>query len=401
MVWYDFAILGLLVYTMWSGAQRGFVTQLAWIFALVLCFKFSDELAPVIEPQINVEQPLRHWIAMLILYLAFSLGSFMLARILTSWLEKTKLKDFDRHLGGLLGLVKGGIIAMVITFFAVTLSESLQATVMKSYTGPAVCKILDGVEPITPHYFKEYFQEYLDRYREGLGDVHDGHLGESGSLDEIFGSDDGSAVPRPPADDGGFVRDIFDGLVNSSNKPADSLSANDSGSSRESSFRDLLGAIPGQLTSATQQQLQDRWQQSSPAERQNLLDQMGNSFGNQVPDVLRNFIGRTGQGGASSNSGTVDAGQMLNTLNAIGDIYQDRDYIVNQALSRLDGVPLEIQKAVIDDWYADWSFQRVDPDPATARNTGLDERILSQLQIQGGWDKLSLDLKRRLANARQ
>ena len=197
------------------------------------------------------------------------------------------------------------------------------------------------------------------------------------------------------------MRDIFDGLVNSSNKPDDSLSANDSGSSRESSFRDLLGAIPGQLTSATQQQLQDRWQQSSPAERQNLLDQMGNSFGNQVPDVLRNFIGRTGQGGASSNSGTVDAGQMLNTLNAIGDIYQDRDYIVNQALSRLDGVPLEIQKAVIDDWYADWSFQRVDPDPATARNTGLDERILSQLQIQGGWDKLSLDLKRRLANARQ
>lgn len=400
MVWYDFAILALLVYTMWSGAQRGFVTQLAWIAALVLCFKFADKLAPSIEGQINVEQPLRHWIAMLILYLAFSLGSFMVARILNSWMEKAKFKDFDRHLGGLLGLVKGGVIAMVITFFAVTLSESLQATVMTSYSGRAACYVLDHVEPITP----EHFRDYLQKYRDGLGDhVHEGHLGESGSLDEIFGigSDDDSMVPKPPNSNGGFVRDIFDGFVNSSNKPDGSLPATGSESSVGNSFRDLLGAIPGQLSSTAQQQLQDRWQQSSAEERRNLLDQMDNSFGNQVPEVLRNFMARTGQGGASSNSGAVDTAQMLNTLNAIGDIYNDRDYIVNQALSRLDGVPLEVQKAVIDDWYADWSFQRVDPDPATARNTGLDERILSQLKIQGGWEKLSLDLKRRLANARQ
>lgn len=398
MVWYDFAILALLVYTMWSGAQRGFVTQLAWIAAIVLCFKFADKLAPSIEGQINVEQPLRHWIAMLILYLAFSLGSFMLARILNSWMEKAKLKDFDRHLGGLLGLVKGGVIAMVITFFAVTLSKSLQATVMTSHSGKAACYVLDHIEPITPSHFKEY----LETYRAGLGDhVHDGHLGLSGSGDDIFGLDDDSSVPKPPGGSGGMVRDIFNGVINSSNKPDGSLSPDGGSAGTGNSFRDLISAIPGQISNSARTQLESKWQQSSPEERRNLLDQMDDSFGNQVPDVLRNFLAGTGQGGANTNSGAGDARQLLGTLNAIGDIYGDRDYIVNQALSRLDGVPLEVQKEVIDDWYADWSFQRVDPDPTTARNTGLDDRILSQLNKKGIWNELSLDLRRRLANSRQ
>lgn len=398
MVWYDFAILALLVYTMWSGAQRGFVTQLAWIAAIVLCFKFANQLAPAIEGQINVEQPLRHWIAMLVLYLAFSLGSFMVARILNSWMERAKLKDFDRHLGGLLGLVKGGMIAMVITFFAVTLSESLQATVMKSYSGQAACYVLDHVEPITP----DHFRDYLQKYRDGLGDhVHEGHLGESGSLSDIFGSDNDSAVPRPPGNTGGGFGDIFDGLVNSSNKPDGSSSPDGGSAGVGGSFRDLISAIPGQISNSAQNRLQDQWQKSSPEKRRNLLDQMNNSFGNQVPEVLRNFLAGTGQGGANSDSTPRDTAQMVSTLNAIGDIYGDRDYIVNQALSRLDGVPLEVQKDVIDDWYADWSFQGVDPDPATARNTGLDERILSQLNKRGIWNQLSLGLRRRLTDSRQ
>lgn len=403
MVWYDFAILALLIYTMWSGAQRGFVTQLAWIAALVLCFKFSDKLAPAIEPQINVDQPLRHWIAMLVLYLAFSLGSFMVARILHSWLEKAKFKDFDRHLGGLLGLVKGGVIAMVITFFAVTLSESLQATVMKSYSGRAACRVLDTVELITPDHFKEHFEEYLQKYRDGLGDhVHDSHLGESGSLSEIFGSDDDPSVPKPPSKDGDF-RDIFDGLVNSGTQP-DAPSPNSgttSGTTSGGSFRDLLDALPGQISSSAQSQLQQRWQQSTADERRNLLDQVNRSFGSQVPDVLRNFVAGAGQGGAISNSKPGNPTQLLNTLNAIGDIYEDRDYIVNQALTRLDGVPLEVQTAVINDWYADWSAQPIDPDPATASDTPLDDRILRQLNKRGIWNQLSLDLRRRLANSRQ
>ena len=194
MVWYDIVVLAILAYCAWQGAQRGLVTQLAWIAALILCFKFADQLAPAIEPQINVEQPLRHWIAMFILYLGFSIGAFMLARIMNSWLEQAKFKDFDRHLGGVFGLVKGGIIVMVITFFAVTLSESLKATVLQSGTGRVACRVLDGIQPLTPQYFPEYWHEYLDRYQKELEPLHneDIELGDgTSSLPDFMRGDEG------------------------------------------------------------------------------------------------------------------------------------------------------------------------------------------------------------------
>lgn len=404
MVWYDFAILALLVYTMWSGAQRGFVTQLAWIAALVLCFKFADKLAPMIEPQISVEQPLKHWIAMLILYLAFSLGCFMVARILNSWMEKAKFKDFDRHLGGLLGLLKGGVLAMVITFFAVTLSESLQATVMQSYTGPAACWVLDTIEPITPDHFKEYLEQYHDSLG---GDAHESHLGAPTSLDEILGLDDDPSVPTPPGSGSG-ISDFFNEMTGSGT--GSQFSPNNETTS-DTSFSDLLSKLPQRYSTSITNQLQERWQQSSASERRNLLDQLDSPFNTQVPAMLKDFLAgkgtETGQGSGSENSNPptprVSATQLLNTLNAIGDIYGDRDYIVNEALTRLDGVPLEVQKAVIDDWYADWSFQRTDPDPTTARNTALDDRILSQLNKRDKdiWNQLSLELRQRLATPRR
>lgn len=394
MVWYDFAIAALLVYTMWSGAQRGFITQLAWIAALVLCFKFADKLAPTIEPQINVEQPLKHWIAMLILYLAFSLGSFMVARILNSWMEKAKFKDFDRHLGGLLGLLKGGVIAMVITFFAVTLSESLQATVMKSYSGRAACYVLDHVEPITP----DHFQEYLQKYREGLGEsVHEGHIGNPATIDDLLGLGDSavtdSGVPMPQ-DNGFGLQDIYDGLTNSG---SGGQPASGSGADGYESISDLLRRIPV----SARDQLQQRWMQSTPEERRSLLEQVNGSLDNRIPGAISDFLAGSSTGQGRTTQPQVDTTDMLNKLKALGDLYRDRDYIVNQALSHFEGVPVEVQQAVIDDWYADWTRQRIDPDPATSQDTTLDVRILSQVNKRELWGQLSQDLRRRLNRAQR
>ena len=57
MVWYDIVVLVILAVMAWRGAQRGLVTQLAWIAAVVLSFKFSDSLAPTITPHIGIGEP--------------------------------------------------------------------------------------------------------------------------------------------------------------------------------------------------------------------------------------------------------------------------------------------------------------------------------------------------------
>jgi len=400
MVWYDAVILALLVYTAWSGAQRGLVTQLAWIAALILCFKFADKLAPIIEPQINVEQPLKHWIAMFVLYIGFSLGSFMVARIMNSWMEKAKFKDFDRHLGGLLGLVKGVVIALVATFFAVTLSGSLKETVLQSHTGEVACWILDNVEPLTP----DYFHEYLAQYRKELAPIHDDHLGEPSSLHDILdrtrnfspSSGNGETVGQG---DGFQIPDFFDGLGGGSG----TTRAEDAGFDdfqNAPTFDQMLRTLPANIRENVGDELHTRWNSSSPEEKRNLVDNLTRSFDRKLPSIITDFMARSSAPTTPQGSRAVDP-SFAAKLDQIGTIYKDRESIVRRTMEHLTGVPPKVREAVIDDWYADLTMQPSDPDKTTGVETRLDERILNQLDKAGVWQQLSFELKQRLNQSRR
>ena len=108
-MWFDLLIVGILIYAVWKGASKGVVWQLAAIAALVLCFAFAESLSLQLAPLINVKPPLNRWIAMLVIYIAFSFISFTLARSLKTAIDSLKFNEFDRHLGAVLGLLKGDI----------------------------------------------------------------------------------------------------------------------------------------------------------------------------------------------------------------------------------------------------------------------------------------------------
>ena len=358
MVWYDFVILAILAYTAWQGAQRGLVTQLAWIAAIILCFKFADKLAPAIEGQIDVEQPLRHWIAMFILYLGFSLGSFLAARVMNSWLEKAEFKDFDRHLGGILGFVKGVAISMVITFFALTLSDTLKEVVLSSNSGRAACYILDTVKPITP----EYFHEYLVKYEAELQGIQHEELGTEGSIADFFkGTSDGQGgeIQFPTVDDG-----------------RSGSQAPDSSIVQGPDFHTLWHKVPQNIRDEYGAQLQQRWSQSTPEERQAVVDRLGHSLGYDTPEILSNFL--AGPRPQTDPRLAAEQSRQDQILQRIGEIYQNREMIVQRTKEHFVGLPLEVQRGVLEDWYADLSMQS-DPDPSTTVDTRLDERILRQL----------------------
>ncbi len=399
MIWYDGVILALLVYTAWSGAQKGLVTQLAWIAALILCFKFADKLAPAIEPQINVEQPLRHWIAMFVLYIGFSLGSFMVARIMNSWMEKAKFKDFDKHLGGILGLFKGVVIALVATFFAVTLSETLKATVLKSHTGEAACWILDNVEPLTP----DHFHEYLAKYRQELAPIHEGDLGDPTSFPDLLGGDRfGSGVAGDEGQGDGFrIPDLFNGLGGSSDQPETTRSngIDSFGAANTPTFDQMLQKLPTNIRDSVSRQLQDRWKTASPEQKQGLVSDLATSFDIQIPRVLNDFLTTPSTPIQRQGSGSGTMGFQAQ-LYAIGDEYPDRDMVVRRTMELLAGVPERVQDAVVADWYADVKNQLADPDTTTDSSTVLDQRILNQVDKAGVWPRLSFGVQQRLNKLR-
>ncbi len=399
MVWYDFVILAILIYTAWSGASRGLISQLAWIVAIVLCFKFADQLSPTIEPMIGVEPPLKHWIAMFILYIGFSLASFAAARMLHGWVAAAKLKDFDRHLGGLFGLVKGVVIALVVTFFGVTLAESLRETILVSKTGYAACLILDSIKPWTPDDAHPLLKESLAKYREGLRPIEE-HLGHEVTLPDIFGGAAGSVpAEKPvvsdtqsePAEPGFNLQDLLGGAFGGSREPAPRTGTGSSGSEVSPSLQEIVRMVPPALQNEVGRQLQEQWNNSTPEQKRLLARKLDESFPDEVRGIVGGFLD------AASEQGSANGGMDVSLLSRIGDAYGNRQAIIERTQSHLAGVPAAVQKAVLEDWYADVTMQAVDPDPGTHRDTRMDDRILRQLnRAKVSLNQLSFDLRQRL-----
>jgi len=162
-MWYDLLTLGILMYAMFRGAMKGIVWQLATIAALLMCFFFSGSLSHVVAPFIRVEEPLNKWIAMLVLYLGFSFVSFGVARVMHDAIENMRIEALDRHLGAVLGLVKGAMFSLFLTFFLVTLSHSARESIIASESGYIAAVAIDRLDPVIPGDLHALLEPYLRR----------------------------------------------------------------------------------------------------------------------------------------------------------------------------------------------------------------------------------------------
>jgi len=162
-MWYDLLTLVILMYAMFRGAMKGVVWQLATIAALLMCFFFSGSLSAVVAPFIRVEPPLNQWIAMLILYLGFSFVSFGVARVAHEMIEAMRIEALDRHLGAILGLVKGGMFSLFLTFFLVTLSHAARESIINSESGYVAAVVIDRLDPVIPGDLHALLEPYIRR----------------------------------------------------------------------------------------------------------------------------------------------------------------------------------------------------------------------------------------------
>jgi membrane protein required for colicin V production len=159
---YDIFMLIVLVGAMLFGVWKGMAWQAASLGSLlvsaVVAVQFSDALAPFF----SAEKPWNRYLAMLVLYLATSLLIWLAFRFVSKVIDRVKLKEFDRQLGALFGLAKGVLLCVVITFFAVTLSETARQTVLKSYSGYAIAQLTRHAGPVLPEDVRAVIGKYID-----------------------------------------------------------------------------------------------------------------------------------------------------------------------------------------------------------------------------------------------
>jgi membrane protein required for colicin V production len=423
LTWFDFLVIGVLIFTTFRGLQRGFVWQLAWIAALVLCFGFAESFSIKLAPKIQefapqAKPPLDRWIAMLVLYLGFSFLSFGVARVLHGWIEKAKFKEYDRHLGGLFGLVKGVLICLVGTFFIITLSETARETVLASKSGRAAAIVMDKLEPVLPKELASILEPYMQKLDPGHvpdGDLDAGQLDPFGDAadDFLFGNNNqnandlGNQVEEAAQSGGGALGGLWDKISGTGNTdPNNGTVAGGGGAANgPATLDDFIRALPMSMSRELKQSAADVYQNATPEQREQLVNQVQSSLPSEVGNVLGRFNQlRDKWNNFNQPAETPQVGANRdNVLTQISEIFSDsegsRVAFREKVNQRLTGVPGSVAGAVLADWQADLVANGDDPDPTTNYKTNFDVRLYNQLRAAGvPMERLSQTLQQRMQN---
>lgn len=402
-MWYDAIILALLLFCTIRGASKGFAWQIATIGALVLCFVFAESGSLAIAPLITLDPPLNRWVAMFVLYIGASFVSFAAARTIRTTLEKWQFVEYDKHLGAIFGFVKGGAFALVITFFAVTLSESMRAQVLGSYSGYSAGQVLSAIHPVLPNEFRGIVDPYLERlgqtvvHRDEFGEHpdQDGREGDFGTLPPP--SVNPSSPTKFPPEQG--IGDVdfgpaptgFDELPQWSGRSPQPLS---SAPSTMSDFERVVNDIPADLRQAAMNAIKN----TKPEDREELLA----TFRSAIPGLIKAVSMEWANGKPATANQVSERDATLREIAAIYTTSLDgQRNIVRQADEQLRGVPDDVAEVVVHDWYADLlRLTAEDPDPQTDLSTRLDVRIKRQLAAFGITpNEWNADLRSRLGTS--
>jgi membrane protein required for colicin V production len=167
---YDVVMLVVLGLTAVFGAWKGMAWQVASLASLIVsaivALQFSGPLAPFLS-----DQEWAPFAAMLILYLVTSLAIWLAFRLVAGAIDRLKLKEFDHQVGALFGLAKGVLLCLVITFFAVTLSEQTRQTVAKTWSGRAARVLIEQGSPLIPNEARAVVGKYLEEFDQKLKDT--------------------------------------------------------------------------------------------------------------------------------------------------------------------------------------------------------------------------------------
>ncbi|MEJ7594638.1 MAG: CvpA family protein, partial [Planctomycetaceae bacterium] len=355
----DIVVLVILLYCAVKGAARGLLSQLSWVIALLLCFKFSGTLAPAIEPMISVDPPLKQWLAMLAVYVGLCGVSFVVAGMLSNGMAKAKIIDFDKHLGGLLGFVKGVVVCMTGLFFAITMSPPMRDIVSQTYSGYAAAIILHNSRyliPLLPANAVPTVRNVIDDFNRSLQPGTDDLSGATPSEAGSFGVEPSATGSSPSSGNGFELSGLFpDGLRGE--KPTGGTGSGDtSPDGGEPSLEDLLSQVPTSLRRSLNEKAMDILRNSTAEEKQRLLNQLSDSVPQNAGSILTEFLhdstGTRGQGGIVSSTPTQFAQNESSLLNEIAGFYSQRNDIVAKSKQYLAGVPSDVQRRVLQDWPA-------------------------------------------------
>lgn len=418
MMWYDVLVLGILAFFAMRGAMRGFIFQIASLAGIVLCFLFADAVSTALSPYVHLDPPLNQWVVMVGAYLGFTLLCFLAARMLNEILEKCKLKEFDRHLGVVFGLLKGVLLVMIMTFFVVTVSEKARASLKNSYTGRYCAIIMDRLEPILPHRLHVALEDYIHLLDSPDLPLHNRH--DPFDTDHNHSSDSGLSLGTPstlptfpvsnsnPGSTGNGLWSQLESLFDSKSKQVISNALQNTDPQTRSQIEQKLNSLVSSIPPEDRARLQEQIVDIGSSQLQQYLDwklrELETPAGTKTPVVAPIPGSPVSNPNPAPSSPPIPSSGGSNQhalIQEIARVYSPLDNVqqnIHQDIQRrISGVPESISNAVLMDWRSDLYGIRPDPVPETGPDVTIEVRILRQLEIQKvRMDQLSPEAQQRL-----
>lgn len=159
---YDIIMLTILAGSTILGAIKGLAWQLASIASIVVSYLAAYHFREPLSRSIQAEPPWNRFFAMLILFIGTSLVIWVAFRLVSNTIDRLKLKEFDRQIGALFGLAKGGLYCTLVTLFGATLlGDTTRQMIGESKSGQYIAALLGRSAVIIPAEAREILDPYL------------------------------------------------------------------------------------------------------------------------------------------------------------------------------------------------------------------------------------------------
>ena len=165
---FDVVMIAVLAGATLFGFVKGMAWQLASLASLVLSYLAALRLSEPLAHFFGEQAPWNRFVAMLVIYLVVSLAIWLAFRVVARFMDRLKLREFDRQLGGLFGAAKGLLLCLAITFFCVTLSTGSREWVLASRSGYYISDLLRRADTVMPKELHDVLDPCLDKLEQGL-----------------------------------------------------------------------------------------------------------------------------------------------------------------------------------------------------------------------------------------
>jgi membrane protein required for colicin V production len=160
---YDLIMLAVLAGATLLGAWQGMAWQVASFASVVLSYTVACAFREPVAHLIPAGPPWDRPLAMLLLFVCTSLVIWIVFQIVSRFIDRLKLKEFDRQVGAVIGLVKGVVLCVVVTLFALALvDEARRQAIINSYSGYCIAEVIHQADPFIPLEVQEVLDAALD-----------------------------------------------------------------------------------------------------------------------------------------------------------------------------------------------------------------------------------------------